>query len=978
MDQGSRAVANTAVQVWLSANAGLASLLSLNGQPANLQVDVQTDAQGIATYQVVIPAGLSTAQRNSLVSGGIIANAIVVEQNGARNVLTQSLSVAEPTSTLVLALQSNKPSLNASIADGFNVIASLRDAEGRPVSGQQLSFAVSDIALRLGVTVAANTATTDVNGNATFKVVTPAGLDDTTLGGSLSYAISLSAANGALVTQTGSVTVAQPTSLYSLRLNADKIVKTSGDTFKVFAQAVDSAGNPAANQRVQLFVNDPIRTGVTVTGSPEIVTDANGLAIFDLTLTPGTNVDQALLTAGIALSARLIEENGVQSRQALIVPVDTLNTTGQYLLSWTQSKQEFGGFGDEITLTYRVTDANGGILAGVPVALKIQDALLSGATLTTPSRLVSDENGLITTSVRLTGRDLDAILASDVVVLLAEVQAASFNTAGIATVTTLASQSVSLKKAGGANFTISSSRSVLKTGEATLVTAKLLNASGEPVANAPVEIIDEASGTPFALGTLTTGQDGTVQASLAFSQLTFGADGRARISAIVRGTVSQLRAAQSVEIVSASDALFSFTDLPNGVSGVNTYIPITVRVRAPSAAQLNGTLVLNSSLGQIATTSGGALSSNQISTTLNGTQDGVENGMSYRDVIVYVSSQYPGTAVLVGTYQQAGQPIDRITADIRLRATQPAKMLLQADQTVLVPNQSTRVVAIVKDANDSPVSGAVVRFERLVDTSAGRLSASTATTNDAGVATVTYTAGSSAPLDRVEINAIIDAAPTVQPQPGRLTLTVAQQAASITVGNSDRVTVSPDNIYYYHPYSMAVIDGSGRPVANQAVSVQVFASGFAKGYWQLDTVVVGQDTINVWRRYNYQPCATEDTNRNFTLDAGEDINTNGRLEVNNPVAIVSGNDLVADVNGVVNFITDAEGKFDFKVRYPKNYSQWMNFEMKATTRVFGSEMASVTVQGLPLASSDVTTADGGTRPNITSPFGVVASCSAAN
>ena len=177
---------------------------------------------------------------------------------------------------------------------------------------------------------------------------------------------------------------------------------------------------------------------------------------------------------------------------------------------------------------------------------------------------------------------------------------------------------------------------------------------------------------------------------------------------------------------------------------------------------------------------------------------------------------------------------------------------------------------------------------------------------------------------------------------------------------------------------MAVIDGSGRPVANQAVSVQVFASNFAKGYWQLDTIVVGLDTLNVWRRYNYQPCATEDTNRNFTLAAGEDINNNGRLEVNNPVAIISGADLVADVNGVVNFITDAEGKFDFKVRYPKNYSQWMNFEMKATTRVFGSEMASVTVQGLPLASSDVTTADGGTRPNINSPFGVVASCSSAN
>ena len=160
------------------------------------------------------------------------ANAIVIEQSGARNVFTQLLSVAEPTSSLVLGLQANKASINAASSDSFDVTVSLRDAENRAVSGQQLSFALSDIALRLGVTVAANTVNTDANGSAKFTVTTPAGLDVTALNGLLSYAVSLSAANGAIVTQTGMMAVVQPTARYSLRLSADKIVKTSGDTFK--------------------------------------------------------------------------------------------------------------------------------------------------------------------------------------------------------------------------------------------------------------------------------------------------------------------------------------------------------------------------------------------------------------------------------------------------------------------------------------------------------------------------------------------------------------------------------------------------------------------------------------------------------------------------------------------------------------------------------------------------------------------------
>jgi hypothetical protein len=297
------------------------------------------------------------------------------------------------------------------------------------------------------------------------------------------------------------------------------------------------------------------------------------LAVFDLTLTPGANVDQDLLTRGIMLNAVLTEDSGIQTRQAMIVPVDTLNTTGRYVISWTQSKSSFTGFGDEIELTYRVTDANGGVLAGVPVALRIQDALVAGATLTTPARLTTNAEGLIVTRVRLTGRDLDALLSSDIVQVVASVQALRTQPDSTLDVYTLAEQTVSLSKGGGASLSLESSRTVLRSGESTTVTVTFKDAEGRPVANAPVQIVDENNNDAVLnTTTLQTDATGRVQTTLTYSQLTFAADGRARISAIVRGSQPNIsrRAAESVTIVSATDALFSFVSLPETVSAVDT------------------------------------------------------------------------------------------------------------------------------------------------------------------------------------------------------------------------------------------------------------------------------------------------------------------------------------------------------------------------------------------------------------------------
>ena len=974
-DQG-RYVSDQDVDLILS---GPVSLILVNGQSGGTQVSATTNEIGVATYTVTVPANLNASQRQQLISTGIQATARLTEKSGVQTIQTSLLSFVEPSSDSSLTLSANQ--LSVSPGNVVTITAQAKDADQRILSGRQLNFALSIAAINAGVTVDQITATSDSNGQAQFKVTIPKGIDQAVLNDMVNYAITLAEANGALNTQTGTIGIVQPVRRYAFSLAANKVVQTSGDTFKVFARAVDAAGNPVANQIVRLSVADPIRTGVTIVNGAQVTTDANGFASFDLELTPGANVDQAFLANGIVLGAVLEEDNGITTRQALIVPVDTLNTTGQYLLSWTQSKASFDGFGDEIEVTYRVTDANGGILAGVPVSLRIKDALTVGAVLTTGSTLVTDENGLIKTNVKLTGRELDAVLG-DSIVLEASVNAVSYDANGNPTVSQLAQQQITLPKSGSVDINLTADKTALFNGESTVVSIKVTDNAGLPIQNAPVDLINTSDNDKLiSTAPVFTDSEGVALFSVAYSNLVFDDTGRAKLAVIVKGKSIQKRSDSTLSIVSASEASFSFVELPQQNSAVNALLPVTVRVRGTNAGELTGTFVINTSLGQLTTSQAVPPSSNQLTFNLDGSSQGTEagTGQLYRDVTVYLQSSYPGVAVLNGRFTNS-QGAETISADTKLRATTPAKLMLQADETTLVPNQSTRIVAIVKDANDSPVSGVVVRFERLIDSSAGRLSAATAVTDDSGLASVTYTAGTTSPVDRVEINATLDSAPNILPQPGALTLTVAQEPTSIVVGSSDKISSSSDNIYYYHPYSVAVIDGSGKPVANQTVSLRLFASSFNKGqfnYTPTSTVVIGGVPVDVPANFSRSAvsCATEDQNRNFTLDAGEDRNNNGQLDIRNPVAIVQ-NDQAQPVNGLITFKTDSEGKFDFNIRYPKIYAQWATFEMKATTRVYGSEFSSITTHGLPVAAEDISLSDG-TRPNLLSPLGVQLDCSSA-
>ena len=73
------------------------------------------------------------------------------------------------------------------------------------------------------------------------------------------------------------------------------------------------------------------------------------------------------------------------------------------------------------------------------------------------------------------------------------------------------------------------------------------------------------------------------------------------------------------------------------------------------------------------------------------------------------------------------------------------------------------------------------------------------------------------------------------------------------------------------------------------------------------------------------------------------------------------------------YTTDSDGKFDFTIRYPKIYSQWLNVQIAAASTVATLPTRTVYDLGLPPLSSDYST-DGSYGPNLMSPYGTNSTC----
>lgn len=324
---------------------------------------------------------------------------------------------------------------------------------------------------------------------------------------------------------------------------------------------------------------------------------------------------------------------------------------------------------------------------------------------------------------------------------------------------------------------------------------------------------------------------------------------------------------------------------------------------------------------------------------------------------------------------------------------------LAALPNVLAPNavgslnNQSQLKFLFIDSNNQPIPNVRVRFDLLDN--GGSVNASinsgqsTVYTTAAGVATASFIAGNSgSSADGVKIRACYQAmdftSSTQCDNSVGVTLTVAQQALAISIGDDNILQRGTGKQTYIKQFTITVADASGRAVANAPVDISVDLPYYGKGlYSQAITFPLlvqpfGKNTSipnastspsSAGTRIS---CINEDLNRNGIVDPGENIDgsTNG---LGQPTLQPSKADLVISYVNPLVTTTDATGSLVVQVEYPQQVATWLEYHVRASTNVAGSQGTAERAFITTFIKGDDT--NGGAF--LTPPYGIN-SCSMAN
>lgn len=228
--------------------------------------------------------------------------------------------------------------------------------------------------------------------------------------------------------------------------------------------------------------------------------------------------------------------------------------------------------------------------------------------------------------------------------------------------------------------------------------------------------------------------------------------------------------------------------------------------------------------------------------------------------------------------------------------------------------------AVFRDAQNRAVENVRVRFE-ITSSPLANEAVSTGTgtvyTNANGIANSEYIAGTMAsPTNGVVVRACYgmnDAAiaGNACPNSSTATMTIAAEALSVTLGDNNELEKGRDNLTYIKRFIVAVADSAGNAVPNAQISKSVDLPRYLKG--------------PNWNGVKFA-CLNKDANRNGFLDVGEDVDGSGELTPRKADIVLSGDTQ-----------TDANGMAVIKVEYAQNFATWLEYEVKVTTSVAGSE-----------------------------------------
>lgn len=202
---------------------------------------------------------------------------------------------------------------------------------------------------------------------------------------------------------------------------------------------------------------------------------------------------------------------------------------------------------------------------------------------------------------------------------------------------------------------------------------------------------------------------------------------------------------------------------------------------------------------------------------------------------------------------------------------------------------------------------------------------------------------------------------------------VPQPVGAITIAyNPTTIQGSANGVYYYKNISVQVVDVDGKPISNQDVTMNVNALVYFKGtFGFIDT---DEDKkVDKYVRTTALACTSPSQIINSN---GQSINqlkpVNGTsVQV---VSFINAEGIPATNN---KYTTDANGRFDLQIQYPKQYAGYLNVQLGANTIVSNTTINGSTTYMLGYLADDVSI-ENENGPNQMSPYGISLNCNDGN
>lgn len=778
------------------------------------------------------------------------------------------------------------------------------DQEGRAVADEEISLSFSAVGETAFGTLSATTLVTDAQGQASATFTT------SKTPGTANIRIRL----GSEIDQTEALTTTAPAlsrlTLASRLVNDNYLLEVNAFSESNLGQELPLANAAIALAAITGSINNKICADTqNLTIAPDnIVTDENGFADAVVTASEGGDYCVGASVDGQIADELLltIADDVVPVTLDVFVDKPTLNT----------------GSGDKVVATVLVRDENNNVLPNATVNFQID----SGELLVT--RAITDAAG--TAEAEITSR---TDLRNRSINLTAEVN----------------KQSKTLViPVQGTRLDVGNLSAQLLPGSPRTIEVTLLDGNDEPIPNqfiniretntpgilaiAPTQIVSNAQGT------------GTFQLQGVSAGIT-----TLEIATSALGVQEQF-------IIRVDDSGF-ILNIPGADSG-SAQLPINqqnqlVLIWQENQQFVNGTATFTTTRGQFADVQG-QLAGNSITVD-------VVAGVAVANII----SDSAGLATITVTAQSpdvATAPSE--SRDVLFVSTTPEVLALTiSPDSISAGGAKGQIRALITDLNNNPVKDALVSFN-LTDPTGGTINNGTRLTDQNGVATVTYTSGSSASAkDGVKIAAsVLNDQGAVLVGPVERFFTVNEQELFVRIGTSKEIVITSLTLYS-DPWTAIVTDSAGNGLPESEVKLRVVPEFYRKGYWTKSPPP--PESFKLWVFVTTATCANEDLDQDGVLDPEEDINNNNVLDPGNATS-VPGSITTEDGSGTLPV-----GVADFLITYPKDRGATLDVTLEASASVAGSEFKTSAFFTLGVAVDDVTDEN---APPPESPYGRSIDC----